>query len=224
MTEIQLAKTHHKFERIDSIAGRQYLVDGKYQFPSVTTILQNYGDKTALEQWKQRLGEKEAALQTKRATNRGTALHKTVENYINGNLDLSELRRSNPILYSHFTSIKPHVDEIQIVRGVEIPAFSPDLKVAGTLDLAGVIYDNESVIDFKTSSKPKLEEWILNYFLQETIYTIMLEHTYGIKAKQIVTIIAVDHDKPQVFVKNRDAYLKQAFDAIIQFQKGATHA
>ena len=64
-------------------------------------------------------------------------------------------------------------------------------------------YDNElAIIDFKTSTKYKREEWIQDYFSQETAYAIMFQELTGLKVKQLVTIIATEQGTPQIFVKD----------------------
>ena len=72
---------------------------------------------------------------------------------------------------------------------------------------------------FRSSLKLKKEEWILNYFEQCTCYSLMYEEMTGIKAKQIVVLISVDHEKPQVFIKQRNEYTKGLYDKIVQFRK-----
>jgi genome maintenance exonuclease 1 len=65
-----------------------------------------------------------------------------------------------------------------------------------------------SVIDFKNSRRNKKEEWIYDYLLQETFYALAYQEMTGSKIKQIVTIIAVEDRKPQVFVKEIRPYIK----------------
>ena len=70
-----------------------------------------------------------------------------------------------------------------------------------------------SIIDFKTAKKKKREDWIQNYFVQESAYSFMFEERTGMQVPQLVTIIGVDGEKePQVFIKNtkeRNQYLLQ---------------
>ncbi len=70
------------------------------------------------------------------------------------------------------------------------------------------MYDGKvSIIDFKTSSKRKKREWISNYFQQESAYAVMFEEMFDIPVSQLVTIIAVESDEPQVFVEKRDDHI-----------------
>jgi ATP-dependent exoDNAse (exonuclease V) beta subunit len=86
------------------------------------------------------------------------------------------------------------------------------LKTAGRCDLIAEYDGVPSVIDFKTSRKLKKEEWIESYFLQTTVYSMMFESMYKIKVPQIAILIAVDHEPPQVFVKDRGHYVNRVLD------------
>jgi hypothetical protein len=48
----------------------------------------------------------------------------------------------------------------------------------------------------------------------------MYEDMTGIKARQIVVLISVDHEpEPQVFVKNRSQYVPELYNKIVQFRE-----
>ena len=68
-------------------------------------------------------------------------------------------------------------------------------------------FDGLSVIDFKTSRKPKKKEWISNYFQQASAYCVMYEERTKIPVDQIVILIAVDDNGLQVFVEKRDNHI-----------------
>ena len=57
-----------------------------------------------------------------------------------------------------------------------------------------------SIIDFKTAEQPKREEYLYDYFVQETAYACMLQENYGISVKQLVTIVACENGETQVKV------------------------
>jgi len=48
---------------------------------------------------------------------------------------------------------------------------------------------------------------------------LMYEEMTGIKAKQIVVLISVDHEQPQVFVKKRGDYVPELYNKIKQFRE-----
>jgi len=176
--------------------GRTYSVGDK-SYPSVTTVIGEMKKKSIME-WRQRVGPEEANRVSKRATTRGNKVHKLAEDYLN-NLDLSKYR-DDPLSLGLFHTVKPYLDRINNIHALEAPLYSHMLKLAGRVDCIAE-YDGElSIIDFKTSSKPKKEEWIQDYFSQETAYAIMFQELTGLKVKKLVTIIAVEKSEPQVFV------------------------
>lgn len=194
-------------------------VDGKryYKIPegmklkSVTTILSEKTDRTALFEWRRRVGEKEANKISSQAARRGTSVHSIAERYM-----LNECNfygKEMPINVDSFKTLKPIIDEnIDNIYGVELPLFSKKLKAAGKTDLVAKFDGVPSIIDFKTSRKLKKEEWIENYFLQSTAYSMMFENLYKIKIPQIVIMITVDHEEPQVFIKQRKEYVNRVID------------
>lgn len=178
-------------------------------YPSVTTILSEMNKKSIME-WRNRVGNEEANRVSSRASNRGTKVHKICEDYLLGN----SLTMPSPLIKEMFFQLKPHIDEkINNIHAIESAMFSHKLKMAGTVDLIAE-YDGElSIIDYKTSSKLKREEHILNYLFQTTIYSLMLEEMTGLKAKQIVIMIAVEeNNSPQIFVKRRKEYINPLLD------------
>lgn len=176
--------------------GRTYSVGDK-SYPSVTTVIGEMKKKSIME-WRQRVGPEEANRVSKRATTRGNKVHKLAEDYLN-NLDLSKYR-DDPLSLGLFHTVKPYLDRINNIHALEAPLYSHLLKLAGRVDCIAE-YDGElSIIDFKTSSKPKREEWIQDYFSQETAYAIMFQELTGLQVKKLVTIIAVEKSEPQVFV------------------------
>jgi len=72
------------------------------------------------------------------------------------------------------------------------------------------LYDGKpTILDYKTANKAKQEKWINNYFIQSTAYSIMVKERYDIDIEQIVIMIAVDHDQPQVFVKDPNDFISE---------------
>jgi genome maintenance exonuclease 1 len=108
-----------------------------------------------------------------------------------------------------WTSLKPIVNKIDNIHALENMLYTDKLEMAGTVDCIGE-YDGElSVIDFKTAKRPKEESKIENYFIQATAYSLMFEEMYGIKIPNIVIIVGVDDELPQVFKKKRKDYIQK---------------
>ena len=177
--------------------GRRYFVEGN-AYPSVTTVIGEKKKKSILE-WRRKVGEDEANAISKRATTRGNKCHKLAEDYLS-NKPLDRYR-DDVLSLGLFHQIRPYIDKINNIHALEESLYSHTLKLAGRVDCIAE-YDNElAIIDFKTSTKFKREEWIQDYFSQETAYAIMFQELTGLKVKQLVTIIAVETGTPQVFIK-----------------------
>ena len=177
--------------------GRRYFVEGN-AYPSVTTVI-GEKKKDSILKWRRKVGEEEANAISKRASTRGNKCHKLAEDYLS-NKPLDRYR-DDVLSLGMFHQIRPYIDKINNIHALEESLYSHTLKLAGRVDCIAE-YDNElAIIDFKTSSKLKREEWIQDYFSQETAYAIMFQELTGLKVKQLVTIIAVETGTPQVFVK-----------------------
>ncbi len=123
-----------------------------------------------------------------------------------------------PDMRHAFRQFVPILDRVDNVHYMETMLYSEILGLAGQVDCIAEFDGVPSIIDFKTSLKPKREDWILNYFEQCTCYSLMYEEMTGVQCKQIVVMIAVDHNEPQVFVRNRKDYMPELARKIRQFR------
>jgi len=204
VTEVELTT-----ENIDG--KRYYVLPNGQKFRSVTTVLGDKLDKTALLEWRKKVGEEEANKISVKAARRGTAVHSICEKYVLNDDDF--LKDAMPSGIDSFNGIRSLLDKhVDNILGVELPLYSVALKTAGRCDLIAEFDGVASVIDFKTSLKPKKEEWIESYFLQTTVYSMMFEWIYKIKIPRIAILIAVDHEEPQLFVKNRSQYVNRVLE------------
>lgn len=206
--------TELKTENID---GQRYYIlpDGVTKLKSVTTILSEKLDKTALFEWKAKVGEAEAQRISTQAARRGTAIHNIAEKYVlNEEVYISP--KEMPVNVESFKPIKKVLDDhVDNILGVELPLWSKALGCAGRTDLVAQYDGVTSIIDFKTSKKLKKEDWIENYFLQSTIYSMMFEKFYSIAVPQIVIVLTVDEEtNAQVFVKQRAQFVNRAIEVL----------
>lgn len=212
MTTTRTKQFLHNFVALEELGttevdGKRHYITPEGVFPSVTTVLSQRTSKQGLDEWRARVGEQEANRIMKLATDRGTAVHAICEKYV-----MNEEYRKGvmPTDMHTFLQIKPYLDlNLGSIYAIEAPLYSSKLKTAGRTDLLAGWQGVNSVIDFKTSRKPKKEEYIENYFIQATCYSLMAEERTGLKFPQIVVAIAVDHEEAQVFVKQRDQYVNQ---------------
>lgn len=190
--------------------------DGK-KYPSITTVLSILSRKS-IQEWRKRVGEEEANRISNFASKRGTYLHAIVEKYLKNETNYREGYMPNVI--DNFLSIKDILDSrIGNIYAQEQKLFSAYLRVAGTVDCVAEFDNKLSVIDFKTSRKLKKKEYIENYFMQESAYAIMWEERTKMPITQLVTIIAVDNEQPQVFIEKRDNWAKQLIKTIEQYER-----
>lgn len=191
---------------------RHYHCDDNF-YPSITSVL-GYGPKEFLIEWRERLGEEAADIETKRCADRGTAVHTMCENYLN-NQDIGEHALSDKRLFNKLKLVLGNINNILIQ---EAGLYSDVLKVAGRVDCIAEYNGVLSIIDFKTSNKTKTDEMCHDYFLQETFYSLALLERTGVDIEQIVTIIAVEKQMyPQVIIKNRNNYVSDLNKRIKKF-------
>jgi len=119
-----------------------------------------------------------------------------------------------------FNNIKPIIDEsIDNVVMQECPLYSDYLMVAGTVDCIAEWNGKLSIIDFKTSRKTKKKEWIENYFMQTAAYAVMFEERTKVPVSQLVILITVDDEDPQVFIEKRDDWIWKFVFAREEYRK-----
>ena len=187
--------------------GRTYVTPEGRKYPSITTVL-GERSKAGIIEWRKKVGEAEANKISTQASVRGTAVHQLAEDYLNNNSDWQ--KGAMPANLFSFNSIKPILDErVNNIWAQEVPLYSDKFEMAGRVDCIAELDGILTIIDFKTSRKPKKEEWIQNYFLQGTFYAAAFFERTNIAIKQTSIIIAVDGDEPQVFTVPVFPYLKE---------------
>jgi genome maintenance exonuclease 1 len=197
-------------DRVEKDGKRYYLTpDGNY-YPSITSILSQQ-ENLGLEAWKERVGEKEAKRISKESARIGTAVHQLAEFYLS-NLDF-KLDKEEKKIVDTFNRLRFLLGNINNIVGLEIPLFSDLIRVAGTCDCIAEYNGKLSIIDFKTSRRPKKEDWVDDYYMQTFAYKLMFEEMTGIEIQQVVILIAsVESFDVQVFkkpAKDADEWLEK---------------
>ena len=117
-----------------------------------------------------------------------------------------------------FGEMKSHLDEkINQVVLQEQTMFSPKFKVAGRCDLIGVYKDKLSVVDFKTTTRTKKEEWIEDYFIQCAAYASMFEEHTGEPVEDVVIMMVAEDGEVQLFEKKTADYLPKLEELMDNF-------
>ena len=191
-----------KTETIDR--KRYYVTPSGEKYPSITTVLGHFNKKGILE-WRKRVGEKEANRISTQASRRGTKVHQMCEDFINNKLDENKFMPTDKETFNSLRNIL--TDNINNIHCQEASLYSDYLKVAGRVDCVAEWNNRLSVIDFKTSRKLKKKEYISNYFQQGAAYCVMYEERTKIPVDQLVIVIAVDGESPQIFIEKRDTWV-----------------
>ena len=184
--------------------GRKYYTETGAAYPSVTTVL-GVLSRDSIKAWRKRVGNEEANKISGQAATRGTKIHLLCEKVLdNEEIDTSKLSLLDLEIWNEF---KPLLNRIDNIHAQEIALYSDHLRLAGRVDCIAEFDGKLSIIDFKTSKKPKKKEWIENYFAQAAAYSIMYEERTGIPINRSVIMIAVEGDDPQIFIERRDNFV-----------------
>ena len=189
---------------------RHYVTPEGELYPSITTVLGEFS-KASIQEWRKRVGETEANKIAGKASRRGTSLHSVCESYIKN--EKGFLSKETYNIIELFKSIEPFLERIDNVHGVELALYSDHFGLAGRTDLIAEFDGKLSVIDYKTSNKLKKKEWCENYFAQGAFYAIAYEELTNIPVSQVVIVIAVDNDVPQLFVEHRNNWIDKIWKA-----------
>jgi len=194
-----------KLKRKNVDGKRLYVTESGEKYPSVTTVL-SYFSKKSIYRWRQRVGAEEANKVSAQASRAGTEVHNIAEMYTLGTLNQKKV---NPIALSTFRTIQPYLDEnVDTIYGIELQMYSDELRTAGTADLICKYNGKNTMLDFKTSKRPKKKEDIITYFMQAAAYSVMVKELYDMDIEQVVILMAVHQGEPIVFVEPIDDYIK----------------
>ena len=208
-------KTKEKYVSVTTLLG-------KYKTPfdadlHATRVANKNGvpKEMVLEMWQQ---------ETKVATDRGTKIHKLMENYINS----CDKNDEYYYLYESYDSVvSESIDKFKGVNS-ELLLHNNEFKIAGTSDLIYDQGDYFTISDFKTNKKFKYSSDFNDYFkapishlqycehnvyaLQMSLYAKLYEEMTNKKCKKIVVFYLKD-DK---WIDIHCNYLKLEVEAILK--------
>ena len=192
-------------ETIDGV--RYYKVpdnDELLKLVSITSVTSHF-NKEIFANWRKKVGNEEADKITKAATRRGTDMHTLTEYYLKND----NLPDVPPISEFLFKIAKPKLNLINSIYTLEGSLYSKQLGIAGTVDCIAEYNGELSIIDFKTSKKPKPREWVEHYFVQCMAYGCMLYELTGISVKKLVIIMACENGECVIYEERDKAkYIK----------------
>tara|TARA_Y100000004_G_scaffold195801_1_gene263910 strand:- start:683 stop:1372 length:690 start_codon:yes stop_codon:yes gene_type:complete len=210
----------HELEHIDlktiTVDGKRYYTaegqEDEFRYPSVTTVT-GLLNREHIKLWRERVGEEKANKITKQATTRGTKFHQYIEDYLRKEKEYIEF--DNVLQEGMFKAVQPVLDEI-IPIALEAPLYSNQLQMAGRVDCVGIFAGALSIIDFKSSSKPKEEYMAKQWFIQMTAYAIMVEELTGKPVEEITAIVGIEGlNTFQLFTSTPDEHVEE----LVQLRK-----
>ena len=187
------------------------------KYPSITTVL-SVRNKKGLFEWRKRVGEDVANYVARKAATRGTHVHHMCEDYLNNDFD-EEKHKKKFLPYVLFNQLRESVlQKIDNIHAQECGLYSDKYKVAGRVDCIAEYDGKLSIIDFKTSSKERSDDWNESYYIQASAYAEMFEERTGIEINQVAILVVTEDGVVQEFVKNKTEYLPLLSDVIKEWK------
>jgi len=171
----------------------------KGDYPSVTTVLGAYGDKSWLSEWRENIGEEKADAIVKESTDIGSHLHYLFECLLKKKEpktpETAEEKRAEKMFNSAKKKLLNLVDEVLYM---EEPVWSESFRIAGRFDMLcrtkkGIV----TLVDYKNTKRNKTRSDIDSYRLQLAFYAIMIKETLG--------LVVEEH---KIFMVNREGFVQ----------------
>lgn len=204
----------------------EYRINSKYRtingYKSASKLLSEMQNKDFLDDWKSRIGEKEAIRIIEAASARGKVMHDLIEKYL---LTQCIVVDDNVKGTNHFKKMIPLLTNVEPIL-LESTLFNNKLEITGRCDCIGFYKGVLSVIDFKTSRKPKVLKYMKSYMIQVTLYSLMFYDMFGIKLSQGVLLNSPDDEDvnlinpSQEFVFNLNESLNLTLELLQRYRNG----
>ena len=201
---------------------RYYITPEGEEYPSITTVLSSR-DKKGLTEWRKRVGDEVANYVSGKAAAIGTKVHHMCEDYLN-NMSTKfpskwEKHKKDFLPYCLFTQLQEKVlQNIDDIYALEAGLYSDKYKVAGRVDCVSEYKGVPSVIDFKTSTKERKDDWNEDYYIQGSAYAEMFQERTGIVITRVVILVVTEDGTVQEFVKNKYDYLDALTETVTEWR------
>ena len=197
---------------------RFYVTPEGEKYPSITTVLSNR-KKEGLFEWRKRVGNDVANYVARTSASRGTKVHHMCEDYLNNEFD-EEKHKKDFLPFCLFNQLKDQaLCNMNNIYAQEAGLYSDKYKVAGRVDCVAEYKDTLSIIDFKTSTRERSDDWNENYYIQGSAYAEMFEERTEMKIDQVVILVVTEDGTVQEFVKNKQDYLPMLEESINAWSK-----
>ena len=206
-----------------TINKKRFYVTPKGYYPSITTVLSNR-KKEGLWEWRKRVGADVANYVARTAAARGTKVHHMCEDYLNNvHVDWPEKWKEHErhfLAQCLFNQLKEKaLCNINNIYAQEAGLYSDKYQVAGRVDCIADYKGKLSIIDFKTSTKERTDDWNENYYIQGAAYAEMFGERTGIMVDQVVILVVTEDGTVQEFVKSKHDYLGFLSEAVQDWRK-----
>ncbi len=196
---------------------RLYETPDGNKYPSITTVL-SLRKKEGLFEWRKRVGDDVANYVARKAATRGTKVHHMCEDYLNNDFD-EEKHKKDFLPYCLFKELKSKVlGNVDNIYAQEAGMYSDKYKVAGRADCIAHYRGVPSVMDFKTSTKERNDDWNENYYIQGTAYAEMFHARTGIEIDQVVILVVTEDGTVQEFVKDKEPYIDLLNESLAEWR------
>ena len=197
---------------------RFYVTPEGEKYPSITTVLSNR-KKEGLFEWRKRVGNDVANYVARTSASRGTKVHHMCEDYLNNEFD-EEKHKKDFLPFCLFNQLKDQaLCNMNNIYAQEAGLYSDKYKVAGRVDCVAEYKDTLSIIDFKTSTRERSDDWNENYYIQGSAYAEMFEERTEMKIDQVVILVVTEDGTVQEFVKSKQDYLPMLEESINAWSK-----
>ena len=201
---------------------RFYITPEGEEYPSITTVLSSR-NKEGLSEWRKRVGDEVANYVSGKAASRGTKVHHMCEDYLNNMYINSPSKwakhKKDFFPYCLFTQLQEKVlQNIDDIYAQEAGLYSDKYRVAGRVDCVSEYNGVPSVIDFKTSTKERKDDWNENYYIQGSAYAEMFQERTGIVIDQVVILVVTEDGTVQEFVKCKHDYLDTLTETVTEWR------
>jgi hypothetical protein len=197
---------------------RLYKTPEGNKYPSITTVL-SVRNKKGLAQWRKRVGNDVANHISRTAANRGTKVHHMCEDYLNNvafNSPMDwEKHKKHFLPYCLFSELRDNaLTYIDNIYAQEAGLYSDKYKVAGRVDCIAEYKGVPSIIDFKTSTKERIDKYNESYYIQGSAYAEMYKERTGVDISQVVILVVTEDGTVQEFIKQKHDYLNTLVETV----------